>query len=99
MANVPRRPQRPDFAAADGKPKGGSCLTVSAAAMMAVAGLLSLMAMPLMGFGPLLIVGGLAGFAAFHYVVWGWWLGRLLRDEATDDEDPPYTSPPRHDST
>ncbi len=30
----------------------------------------------------------LAMFAlvAFHYVVWGWWLGAALSHEATEDE-------------
>jgi hypothetical protein len=31
------------------------------------------------------VVAVLGGAAAFHYVVWGWWLSRYIRD----DPDPP----------
>ncbi len=38
-------------------------------------------------FGPVLIVGGVAfGIALFHYFVWGWWLGKILREAADDDD-------------
>lgn len=38
-------------------------------------------------FGPVLVVGGiLMMIVAFHYVVWGWWLGRVIR-QAEGDED------------
>ena len=34
------------------------------------------------------IVGLLAcGFAAFHYLVWGWWLGDMIRREAEEDQE------------
>jgi Kef-type K+ transport system membrane component KefB len=34
------------------------------------------------------IVGLLAfGFAAVHYLVWGWWLGRIIRREAEEDAE------------
>jgi hypothetical protein len=31
-----------------------------------------------------LAIGGVIGFAALHYVLWGWWLTRRLRD--SDDK-------------
>jgi hypothetical protein len=34
------------------------------------------------------VVGLLAlGFAAFHYLIWGWWLGGVIRREVAEDED------------
>lgn len=27
------------------------------------------------------------GFAAFHYLVWGWWLGDMIRREAEGDQE------------
>lgn len=40
-------------------------------------------------FGPVLLIGGgVFAMAAFHYVVWGWWLGRIIREESEADEEP-----------
>jgi hypothetical protein len=41
----------------------------------------------LLGPGPVLVVGGLFGLLAIHYVVWGWWLGGHLRRHQRDDGD------------
>ena len=40
-------------------------------------------------FGSILVMaGGLFGFAALHYLVWGWWLSKFIRDEvAAEDEE------------
>jgi predicted membrane channel-forming protein YqfA (hemolysin III family) len=38
--------------------------------------------------GPVLLIGMVIfGMGAFHYVVWGWWLSRYIRD---DEEDGPH---------
>ena len=38
-------------------------------------------------FGYVLILGGvLAGIGGLHYLVWGWWLGRVVRDAHNADE-------------
>lgn len=34
-----------------------------------------------------LVAGGLFVFIGLQYLVWGWWLGRMLRDEAESDDD------------
>lgn len=40
--------------------------------------------------GPVLLVGGvLILIVLFHYVVWGWWLGRMLRQVEDEDEESP----------
>jgi hypothetical protein len=39
-------------------------------------------------FGLVLAIGGVAfGFAALHYLVWGWWLGALIRRDVEDEEE------------
>jgi fatty acid desaturase len=38
-------------------------------------------------FGPVLIVGAvMACIVLFHYVVWGWWLEKVLRKAAAEEE-------------
>ncbi len=37
---------------------------------------------------PLVVIGGLVFlFTAFHYLVWGWWLGRVVRQARENDGD------------
>ena len=39
-------------------------------------------------FGSILVMaGGLFAFAALHYVVWGWWLSKFIRDEVAAEEE------------
>jgi hypothetical protein len=52
---------------------------VALAFLMALVGIASLMVMPLVGYAPVIILA-VFGFAALHYVVWGWWLPKYLRD-------------------
>ena len=45
----------------------------------------------LFGAGPiavLIVVLVLFGIPLFHYIVWGWWLSRRLREEGDADEPP-----------
>jgi drug/metabolite transporter superfamily protein YnfA len=37
----------------------------------------------------LLAAGGLFLVAGLHYLVWGWWLGRVIREEESDEENEP----------
>ena len=83
MSTVPPRPERPNFPAPDEKPRRGTWLTVLLAFGMAIAGLLSLALMPLVGFMPVVILA-VFGFVALHYFTWGWWLSGIVRDEEED---------------
>ena len=65
-----------------------SLLLAGVAALAVVAGLFLLM---LQFGGPLAVVAvlvfGLGGvIALFHYLVWGWWLGRTIREEVEAEE-------------
>ena len=42
------------------------------------------------GFLALVIVigGGVFAFAAFHYLVWGWWLSKFLYEQEEKDREP-----------
>lgn len=77
--NSPRRP-------------GGSTNTGTFLALFAIlalaAGLLVLTAMVLPSvFGILAVVFGFFLFGVFHYVVWGWWLGRPSDPEEDERAD------------
>lgn len=39
--------------------------------------------------GIVLILGGFLGFGAFHYLVWGWWLGPTITERKDRDIDKP----------
>jgi hypothetical protein len=34
----------------------------------------------------LIMAAAIAGFAGFHYLVWGWWLGGRIRDQVDKEE-------------
>lgn len=75
-------PQRP----ADPSAKQGSWAGILFAAVICFAVYLVLSFLTLNFFGPVLLVGGvLMLVVTFHYLVWGWWLGRVVR-QAEDDE-------------
>ena len=43
-----------------------------------------------MGYGAIVIgvITAVFGLIGFHYIVWGWWLGRILREEAEAEDAP-----------
>lgn len=66
----------------------GSFLAVFLAIALVLAACICLYFLTAGVFGPVLLIGGgVFALAAFHYVVWGWWLGRIIREEAQADED------------
>ena len=85
MAKMPERPARPSSAEPGAGARKSSWLTVMLALFMALAGITSLMVMPLVGYAPVIILA-VFGFAALHYVVWGWWLPKYLRDSEEEEK-------------
>ena len=83
----------------DVQPPRGSWLSLLLVAIGALVGLAVLIVLTLgqMIF-VLVIVAGIFGLAAFHYVVWGWWLSRMIRDEEQADELEPPRSARQPDS-
>lgn len=68
-------------------PRRGNWLGIFLVGMVGFAIYLVLSFLTLNFMGPvLLVVGVLILIVLFHYVVWGWWLGRLIR-QAEDDEE------------
>ena len=80
---VPRRPDPP--------PKPGAWISILLAGVVALALCAGLFLLMLQFGGPLAIVAvlvfGLGGvIALFHYLIWGWWLGRTIREEVEAEE-------------
>ena len=70
--------------------KRGSCAGSLLALSLLGLAASSLLILPTGPIGPVFVLGGLAfgGLFAFHYLVWGRWLGRLMKqdeDEANQE--------------
>ena len=83
---VPLPPTRPEL----GEPRGssrGAWFAIILALAAFVGAYLALVFLSLGFLAPLIVIGGLVFLVtAFHYVVWGWWLGRVIR-QARDPDD------------
>jgi hypothetical protein len=42
---------------------------------------------PALMIGGGLVIGGIFGVAALHYLVWGWWLGSMIKQEEDEDDE------------
>jgi hypothetical protein len=66
----------------------GSILSIILAGSLALAAVTGLVFITLGLFGPVLAIAGIIfGFAALHYVAWGWWLPRMIRDEDEAEQE------------
>lgn len=82
-------PQRPTVADVSGSDETKDAGTWIALAVLFVlgGGLLGLMALVAPHIlGVVLVVGGFLSFGALHYVLWGWWLRKMLMDAEPEDE-------------
>ena len=81
---LPAAPQRP--LTATGSPSTPASRLVSL--MIAVVGLSVLAAILLVctigNVAALLIAGGVFAFGAVHYLIWGWWLSRVIQQQERD---------------
>lgn len=41
----------------------------------------------------LIASGGIFAFAAMHYIVWGWWLGRMIHEEEQNNQQADRSDP------
>lgn len=81
MSSAPPRPTQPP-------PRRGSWFGVLLAGAVGLFFLVGLLFLTLGYFGPVvLLAAGIFAFALLHYLVWGWWLARAVRDEAAEDDD------------
>jgi hypothetical protein len=80
---IPPRPERPDTK----QPAGSSWLSIQ----------LALILLSVLSVGFFLLTGGMFAWVfavggvffvmtVLHYLVWGWWLGKMIRDEADEEE-------------
>jgi hypothetical protein len=82
-------PKTPESPANLSRGQRGSWLSLFLAALLAGAVGLMLLVISLGQLLPVVVIGGLIFLAtAFHYVVWGWWLGKMIQQESQDEESP-----------
>lgn len=68
--------------------RGGSWVPVLLTTVIAVAAMTGLIFLTLGQFGLVVLVGGGIFFVTlFHYLVWGWWLGAMIRREYEEAEE------------
>jgi hypothetical protein len=85
---------------ADPAPRPGAWISILLAGVVGLVLFAGLFLLMLQIGGPLAVVAvlvfGLGGLVAlFHYVVWGWWLGRTIREEVEREErERPAIKPP-----
>ncbi len=85
----PAMPRRPTPAKEDeAATKRRGCLAVLMAGMLV---LLCLVGLAFLSQGYMIpvvmITGGVFLYVFFHYIVWGWWLGSIIREEARQEEE------------
>jgi hypothetical protein len=73
------------------RPTAGSWISILLAGVTGLVLCIALFVLMLQFGGPLAVVAvlvfGLGGVVAlFHYIVWGWWLGRTIREEVEAEE-------------
>ncbi len=86
---LPARPQRPVIAKEDeAAAKRRGCLAVLMAGMLVMICLVGLAFLSQGFMIPVVMIAGCIFFYVFvHYIIWGWWLGSLIREEARQDEE------------
>jgi hypothetical protein len=85
----PERPGRPDDeSTGKGRRKSSLSIIMAGGALLFGIAILALLSAPLVGvvLGVIGIVLLLSALAAFHYVVWGWWLAGSIREEVEAEE-------------
>ncbi len=84
---MPQRPPPPTEPAP--ARSSNSLLTVIMLLLIGTVSAGLLLMLPTGFIGPVMVFGGLLffGMMAFHYVVWGRWMTRILRDEELDEHD------------
>ncbi len=90
---LPPRPVRPEPAPPSSSASGASSwftiVLALTAGLFVLVGFGALLLVLFASMAPIFAVGGIFALAAFHYVVWGWWLGGMIRREAERGEEEP----------
>lgn len=64
---------------------------------LAAALLIVVVATALVWIGPLAIAVGVFAFAGLHYLIWGWWLSKAIRDEVDAEQAAQREPGPKRD--
>lgn len=84
MSNLPPKPTKPELS--ETKPRG-SWLAIMLAGGVLFLTIVTLTFLTIGYFGPVLVIAVImAGVVLFHYVVWGWWLEKVLRQAEAEEQ-------------
>ncbi len=68
-------------------PRRSSYLSLILASVLALGIFVGLFFLTLGAIGPIAVIGGgVFALAAFHYIVWGWWLSRLIERDVKQED-------------
>jgi len=86
----PVMPVRPTRAPDEAPPRGSLVgLVLGLGFGLFMAGLLStalILTLGSLGIAIVLVVTTMIGFGALHYLLWGWWLGDMIRRDVAEEE-------------
>ncbi len=81
MNKAPLRPSVP----ATKRAAGGRARSLLTVTFSLIAVCLTMAFVSVFSIGFTIVIGIFVSFIAFHYLVWGWWLGALLRAEEIEE--------------
>jgi hypothetical protein len=81
---MPEPPSRPT--PAEPRPRGGWLSIILTIVFLGIGGVV-LFVLSLGQLLPVLVIGALIFLVTgFHYLVWGWWLGKMIQQEAESED-------------
>ncbi len=79
-----RRPARPD---PDAQPRpGSSWFAIIFAACLGMGLIAGLVLLALVWSGAVVVIAAVFGVGIFHYLFWGWWLSKAIRDDEAEKD-------------
>ena len=78
--------RRPDRLDPDAQPRAGSSwFAIIFAACLGMGLIVGLMLLALVWSGAVVVIAAVFGVGIFHYLFWGWWLSKTVRDDEAEN--------------
>jgi hypothetical protein len=88
MHDPPPKPTSTERPGGDSAPAGGSWLSIFFVGVLGFATVAALAVLTLGVMPQVIILGGaILLFVGVNYLIWGWWLGKVLPRPESDEED------------